>query len=114
MSFLFDYKSVMRPDGVLMAALMLLTFFTPFLPRGRPRQIGLLLFLLAWASLVTPVASHQWDARVAIPPLGPVSAAAALGLWQIGCLVRKPWHLRLGGVGRQRKSGRRAQAAQDA
>lgn len=92
MSFLFDYETVMRPDGVLMALLMLLTFFAPFLPRGRPRQIGLLLFLLAWTSLVTPVASHQWDARVAIPPLGPVSAAAALGLWQIGRLARKRWH----------------------
>jgi hypothetical protein len=111
MNFLFDYESVMRPDGVLMAVLMLLTFFAPFLPRGRPRQVGILLFLLAWTSLVTPVASHQWDARVAIPPLGPVSAAAALGLWQVGRLVRKRWHLRSAGVGRQRKSGPGAQPA---
>jgi hypothetical protein len=111
MKFLFNYESVMRPDGVLMAVLMLLTFFAPFLPRGRPRQVGLLLFLLAWTSLVTPVASHQWDARVAIPPLGPVSAAAALGLWQVGRLVRKRWHLRSAGVGRQRKSGPGAQPA---
>ena len=111
MKFLFNYESAMRPDGVLMAALMLLTFFAPFLPRGRPRQLGLLLFLLAWTWLVTPVASHQWDARVAIPPLGPVSAAAALGLWQIGRLARKRWHSRSAGVGRQRKSGPGAQPA---
>jgi hypothetical protein len=91
-NFLLDYETVSRPDGVVMLILMLLTFFAPFLPRGRPRQIALLCFLLAWVSLITPVASHQWDARVAIPPLGPVSAAAALGLWQVGRLARSPWH----------------------
>jgi hypothetical protein len=106
MKFLFNYESVMRPDGVPMALLMLLTFFAPFLPRGRPRQLGLLLFLLAWASLVTPVASHQWDARVAIPPLGPVSAAAALGLWQLIRIARKPRHWRPAGLGRRQNSGR--------
>ncbi len=88
-NYLLDYESVMRPDGVVMALLMLLTCFSPFLPRGRPRQIGILFFLLAWASLVTPVAGHQWDARVAVPPLGPVGAAAALGLWQMVRLARK-------------------------
>jgi hypothetical protein len=98
MSFLFDYETVMRPDGVVMAVLMLLTFFAPFLPRGRPKQLGLLLFLLAWTSLITPVASHQWDARVAIPPLGPVSAAAALGLWQMVRLIRKRRHYPQGGA----------------
>ncbi len=91
-NFLLGYETASRPDGVLMAALMLLTFFAPFLPRGRPRQVAWLCFLLAWVSLITPVASHQWDARVAIPPLGPVSAAAALGLWQVGRLARGPWH----------------------
>ncbi len=51
---------------------------------------------------MTPVASHQWDARVAIPPLGPVSAAAALGLWQIGRLARK--RRRLPRAGEQHRS----------
>jgi hypothetical protein len=110
-SFLLEYETVMRPDGVLMAVLMLLTFFAPFLPRGRSRQLGLLLFLLAWTSLVTPVASHQWDARVAIPPLGPVSAAAALGLWQLVRIVSKLRRSRLPGVGRPRKSGGPEQSA---
>ena len=47
MGSLLDYETVMRPDGVPMALLMLLTLFVPFLPRGRSRRIGLLLFLFA-------------------------------------------------------------------
>jgi hypothetical protein len=85
---LLGYESHSRAHGVLMAVLMLLTFFAPFLPKGRARQIGVLCFAMAWVALITPVASHAWDARAAIPPLGPVGAAAALGLWQSGRLGR--------------------------
>ena len=74
------------------AVLMLLTFFAPFLPRGRPRQLGLLFFLMAWIALITPAASHTWDARAAIPPIGPLGAAAALGLWQVGRLGQRYRH----------------------
>jgi len=99
-NFLLDYESAMRPDGVAMAILMLLSLFAPFLPRGRARQVGLLFFLMAWVALITPVASHQWDARVAIPPLGPVAAAAALGAWQLARLIGKRRRARPGvGVG---------------
>lgn len=104
MNFLFEYERALRPDGVAMAILMLLTLFSPFLPRGRPRHVGLLFFLMAWVALITPVASHQWDARVAIPPLGPVSGAAALGLWQVARLVVKY---------RQRAAGHRDRAPAD-
>jgi hypothetical protein len=88
LSFLLGYESHSRAHGLLMAVLMLLTFFAPFLPKGRARQIGVLCFAMAWVALITPVASHAWDARAAIPPIGPVGAAAALGLWQAGRLGR--------------------------
>lgn len=87
-SFLLEYETHSRVYGLLMAVLMLSTFFAPFLPRGQPRQIGALCFALAWVALLTPAASHTWDARAAIPPIGMVGAAAALGMWQIGRLVR--------------------------
>jgi hypothetical protein len=87
LSFLLGYETHSRVDGLLMAVLMLLTFFAPFLPKGRPRQIGVLCFAMAWVALITPAASHTWDARAAIPPIGMVGAAAALGMWQAGRLV---------------------------
>ena len=98
---LLDYEEHSRVHGVLMAILMLLTFFAPFVPRGRPRQIGLLFFLMAWIALITPAAGHWWDSRAAIPPIGPVGAAAAIGAWQVG---------RLGRAGRARMQRRPAAA----
>ncbi len=94
LNFVFEYETVSRVHGVLAAILMLLTFFAPFLPRGRPRQLGLLFFLMAWVALITPAASHTWDARAAIPPIGPLGAAAALGAWQLGRLGQRYRHRR--------------------
>ena len=94
LNFVLEYETVSRVHGVLAAILMLLTFFAPFLPRGRPRQLGLLFFLMAWVALITPAASHTWDARAAIPPIGPLGAAAALGAWQLGRLGQRYRHRR--------------------
>jgi hypothetical protein len=88
---LLDYEEHSRVHGALMAILMLLTLFAPFAPRRRPRQIGLLFFLMAWVALITPAAGHWWDARAAIPPIGAVGAAAAIGAWQVGRLGRARW-----------------------
>jgi len=87
MSFLWDYEDHSRVTGAVMAALMFLTFFAPFAPRGRPRQIGLLFFFMAWVALITPAATHWWDSRAAIPPIGPLGCAAAIGAWQLGRVV---------------------------
>jgi len=72
-----------------MALLMLLSFFAPFGPRGQARRLGTLLFVFAWLSLVIPPATHWWDARFAVPPLGPLAAASALGAWQCARLARR-------------------------
>ena len=89
LSFLLGYETHTRVTGWLMALLMLLTLLAPFSPRGRPRQIGTLLFLVAWASLLSPVATHWWDSRYTIPSLGPLGAAAAIGLWQAARFTRR-------------------------
>jgi hypothetical protein len=89
MSFLFAYESVARVTGPLMAAMMLLSFFALFAPAGRPRQVARLLFLIAWVSLIVPPATHQWDARYTIPALGPLTAVATLGGWQVGRLAKR-------------------------
>jgi hypothetical protein len=75
------YESHSRLNGPFMALALLLTFAAAFAPRGRPRAMGLLLFAVAWVSLITPVATHWWDARFTVPVLGPVVAAASFGGW---------------------------------
>jgi hypothetical protein len=84
MSFLWSYEEHSRVRGALMAALMVLTFFALGAPRGTPRRIGILMFGMAWIALITPPATHWWDARLAIPPIGPLGCAAAIGAWQFG------------------------------
>jgi hypothetical protein len=88
MSFLFAYESAARVTGPLMAVMMLLSLLALLAPAGRPRQVARLLFLVAWVSLIVAPATHEWDARYAIPALGPLAAAAALGAWQLGRLAR--------------------------
>lgn len=89
LSFMLSYETNTRITGGLMGLLMVLSLFAPFGPRGRARQIGTLLFLVAWTLLITPPATHQWDARFAVPPLGPLAAAAAIGAWQVARLLQR-------------------------
>jgi len=86
---LLAYETDTRVTGPLMAILMLLSLFAPFAPRGPARQVGTLLFLIAWAELIIPPATHWWDARYVIPALGPLSASAAIGAWQCERLARR-------------------------
>ena len=81
MSFLSDYESATRVQGVLMLALLLLSLAAPFVTRGRVRRIVTLVVVVTWVSLVVPVATHWWDARTTIPILGPLVAAACFGAW---------------------------------
>jgi hypothetical protein len=99
LNFLLGYESHSRVHGVLMAILMILTLFAPFVPKGRPRQLGILFFLMAWVALITPVAAHAWDARAAIPPIGPLGVAAAIGAWGAARLVTQ--RSLLNGLGRR-------------
>lgn len=50
--------------GLLLALLSLLGVA---LARGFERRTALVVFALAWVSLVAPVATVWWDARLAIP-----------------------------------------------
>jgi hypothetical protein len=89
MSFLFSYESAARVTGPLMAVMLLLSIFALFAPAGRPRQVARLLFLVAWVSLIVPPATHEWDARYAVPALGPLAGVAALGAWQLGQIAKQ-------------------------
>ncbi len=89
MSFLHDYENATRVQGVLMAALLLLSLAAPFVTRGRVRTIVTLIVVITWVSLVVPVATHWWDSRTTIPVLGTLVAAAAFGAWGLALTARQ-------------------------
>lgn len=77
--FLKDYEGVTAVEGVPMGVLLLLTLSAPLVLRGRERRGALLLGGAALAILVVPVATINYDGRLAVPAYGPLAAAAALG-----------------------------------
>jgi hypothetical protein len=89
LNFLLGYETHSRVSGALMAILMALSLVAPFAPRGQPRRTGVLLVAFAWISLLMPVATNWWAARYAIPTLGPLAAASALGAWQCARLAER-------------------------
>jgi hypothetical protein len=77
------YERWTRIDGAVMIALVLVSLVGPFLATGRLRA-GVSLFSgAAFISMITPVATIFFDARLAIPTFGLLGASAALG----GCVV---------------------------
>ncbi len=80
---LIDYEEYARVKGWQMFLLMSLSIAALVAPRGQARRVGVLLFATAWMSLIIPPATHWWDPRAAIVPLGILAAAAALGAWQV-------------------------------
>jgi hypothetical protein len=106
LQFLLGYEAHSRVTGALMATLMLLSLLGLFAPAGRPRKVALLMFLIAWAALITPPATHWWDSRYIIPALGPLAAAATFGAWQLSRLTGHRWRRIKGGPRTQAPSRR--------
>jgi 4-amino-4-deoxy-L-arabinose transferase-like glycosyltransferase len=83
---LISYDSRTHAVGVVMALLIIFAAVATWLmPRDGPRRRTVLLALFAFALLVTPLFSVDYDYRYVIPALGPLSAAAAVGasgLWR--------------------------------
>lgn len=83
-----SWESVTRVQGPLFVLLALLSFAAPFLARGRERSAAILFVLVAWTLLVMPVATVEFSARTAVPGLGPLGGAAALGAAGVLAFVR--------------------------
>jgi hypothetical protein len=85
---LHDYQRVFRVTGPMLLSLLLLGLCS-LLP-GPPlaRRGPLLLVAVALYLLVMPVAVLHTEWRYAIPALGPLAAAAALGAWSLGARIR--------------------------
>ena len=74
------YERDTRLQGPLMVILVLLALAAPFLARGRRERVGAAFLTVAAAgSLVVPVASFYYDARIAVPAFGLLAAAAGVG-----------------------------------
>ncbi len=77
--FMNTYARTTRLDGIPTAIAFLLSFAAPFAPRGRIRQAGALFFVAAWILILVPVMTNFYAPRTALPALGPLFAAAAIG-----------------------------------
>jgi hypothetical protein len=84
------YERITRAQGVPMALLLLLAAAAPWAALGRARSAARLFALVAFALLLAPIVAKGYDYRFVIPPLGALSAAAALGGWGLAVRMR-PW-----------------------
>jgi hypothetical protein len=80
------YDSHTHVAGVFMAVLIVLAAVAPLVaPRHGPRRRALLVTMFAFAVLLAPLATVDYDYRYVIPATGPLAAAAAVGaagLWR--------------------------------
>jgi hypothetical protein len=76
-----DWERATRAQGPLIIALLLLAGAAPWTAPKSSRRPALLLAASALALLIFPILTHAFDARFVVPALGPLFAAAALGVW---------------------------------
>jgi hypothetical protein len=89
---MLHYETATQLKGPLFVLLALLSLASPLLTRGRERRAAILFALVAWASLILPVATLWWSARYAVPAFGPLAASAGIGgwgLWGLASRVRR-------------------------
>ncbi|HEX8052914.1 MAG TPA: glycosyltransferase family 39 protein [Thermoleophilaceae bacterium] len=82
------YERGTRFTGLAFVLVLLPALAAPFLLRGRARAGALLLLLCGLALLAVPVATIFYDYRFAIPALGALATAGALGAGEIAGRVR--------------------------
>ena len=82
------YERFTRFTGVVFLAVLLPALAAPFLLRGRARAGALLLLATGLTLLLVPVATIFYDYRFAIPALGTLAAAAALGARELAVRLR--------------------------
>jgi hypothetical protein len=80
------YDSRTHADGLFMALLIVLAVMAPFVAsrHGRRRR-AVLVSAFAFALLLTPLATVDYDYRYVIPAIGPLAAAAAVGAGGVWC-----------------------------
>jgi hypothetical protein len=76
-----DYQRVFRVTGVLLVVFCALGLAALFLTRTVPRYGAALLIAASAALLLFPAFVVKTDWRYAIPAIGPLGAAAAIGGW---------------------------------
>jgi hypothetical protein len=89
---LLRYETATQLKGPLFVILALLSLASPFLTRGRRRRAAILFAVVAWVSLILPVATLWWSARYAVPAFGPLAASAGMGgagLWGLVSRLRR-------------------------
>jgi hypothetical protein len=75
-----DLQHWLRVQGLALIALLVLAFFGMVAGRGWIRGASLLLAGAALVQAFVPVATISWGFRYGVPAIGPLGAAAALGI----------------------------------
>jgi hypothetical protein len=75
-----DFQQVVRIDGLALVVLLVLGAAAVAIGRGAIRLVALFVGASAIAQAFVPVASISWGFRYGVPALGPLAAAAALGI----------------------------------
>jgi 4-amino-4-deoxy-L-arabinose transferase-like glycosyltransferase len=89
LNWLLRYETATQLKGPVFVLLALLSLASLLLTRGRDRRAAVLFALVAWSSLVAPVATLWWSARYAVPAFGPLAASAGIGGWGVWSLVSR-------------------------
>lgn len=87
--FLKSWDRDTRIEGPLMALLLVLALLAPFLSRGGPRRLAILCGVVAATLILAPILVTQYDWRYMIPVFGPLSAAAAIGGYEVWLRLRR-------------------------
>jgi hypothetical protein len=72
-----------RIEGPLMVLILLLALLAPILARGDVRRLAVLMDVVAIVLIVAPILVLDYDWRFMIPVFGPLTAAAAIGGFEV-------------------------------
>jgi hypothetical protein len=84
-SLFSDWGTDTQLEGPVMAVLLLLAFASPLLAKGLPRRFAWLMVITTVVLIAGPIIVSDYDYRYSAPAFGPLTAAAAIGayeLWQ--------------------------------
>jgi Dolichyl-phosphate-mannose-protein mannosyltransferase len=89
-TFMRDWESVTRVDGLWMLAALLLAAGAPLLVPSSARAPAALFMFVAFALIWFPILTTGYNYRFVIPALGPLIAAAAFGAWGLARRLHVP------------------------
>jgi hypothetical protein len=83
------WERATRLEGPAMAIALLLALVAPFLATGFVRRVAILQLICAAALIIGPILVLGYDYRYVVPGFGPLTAAAAIGAYELWRRARR-------------------------